>query len=548
MTETTDYKPKKLTLGGSKLSFNKPTSSSGINKGVVSSRFNTIVEVKTSKISVSNSPVGKINNLTNRDSDITSEDFNKRLGVLRKAAEDARAREPELKFNSLSKIAEINQAKLEESDKLEISKVEKIPEEVNNEGNSDTPNIENKANTAVAEVADLSYESEETIAKKKLSDTKVVPTKPKPDESRKLKKTDIFHMLDTDATDVPTKIRSLASIKRAREKERRKATPQRQDKIYREVIIPETITVVELSNRMTERGADVLRELMKLGIMATSSQLVDADTAEIIVEVFGHTAKRVQESDIENILINEDDNSENLSGRAPIVTVMGHVDHGKTSLLDALKSTDVVSTEAGGITQYIGAYKILLQDGRAITFIDTPGHEAFTEMRTRGAQVTDIVVLVVAADDGIKKQTIEAISHAKAAGVPIIVAINKIDKPDIDINRVKNELLNHELVSEDLGGDTIIVPVSALKRINLDKLEEAILLVAEMRDLKANATASASGTVIEARMDKGKGVIATILVRRGTLKVGDLIVAGSSYGRTRRMINDKGISITTAGP
>ncbi|RYE05758.1 MAG: translation initiation factor IF-2 [Rickettsiaceae bacterium] len=548
MTETTDHKPKKLTLGGSKLSFNRPTSSISVNKSVVSSKSNTIVEVKKSKVYLSNSSSDRIDNLANRNSDTASEDFNKRLGVLKKAAQDAREREPELKFNSLSKIAEINQVK---KDALENNTLisESVSEIFNDENVVENLEIKNKTEIAKnISPANLNYENEEALTQKKLNDSKVVPPKPKPEESKKLKKTDIFHMLDTDATEVPTKIRSLASIKRAREKEKRKAVSQKQDKVYREVIIPETITVAELSNRMTERGADVVKELLSLGVIATSSQLIDADTAEIIVTAFGHTAKRVQESDVENILINEEDSSESLTDRAPIVTVMGHVDHGKTSLLDALKSTDIASTEAGGITQHIGAYKVLLQSGKAITFIDTPGHEAFTEMRNRGAQVTDIVVLVVAADDGIKKQTIEAINHAKAADVPIIVAINKVDKPDVDINRVKNELLSHGLVPEDLGGDTIVVPVSALKRMNLTKLEEAILLVAEMKSLRANFKASASGTVIEARMDKGKGIIVTILVRRGTLKIGDLVVAGCSYGRVRRMINDKGINVHNASP
>jgi translation initiation factor IF-2 len=287
---------------------------------------------------------------------------------------------------------------------------------------------------------------------------------------------------------------------------------------------------------------------MKLGVMATANQSIDADTAELVVTTFGHSAKRVQESDVENILNNEEDKPEDLKTRAPIVTVMGHVDHGKTSLLDALKSTDIAAGEAGGITQHIGAYSVTMSDNRMITFIDTPGHEAFTEMRTRGAKVTDIVVLVVAADDGIKAQTIEAISHAKAAGVPIIVAINKIDKPDANIEKVKNELLQYELVPEDLGGDIVVVPVSAKARTNLDKLEEAILLVAEIEDLKANPNSIASGVVIESRIDKGEGVVVSILVQRGTLKNGDLIVAGRSYGRVKKMNNDKGKSVAEAGP
>ena len=355
-------------------------------------------------------------------------------------------------------------------------------------------------------------------------------------------------MLDADGSDAGVKTRSLASIKRAREKEKRKAEAISPEKLYREVIIPEVITVGDLANKMSERGADVIRELMKLGIIATANQTIDADTAELVVTTLGHTPKRVQQSDIENILISEVDKPEDLVSRAPIVTIMGHVDHGKTSLLDALKSTDIAGQETGGITQHIGAYRVTLPDSRSITFIDTPGHEAFSEMRIRGAQVTDIVVIVVAADDGIKAQTIEAINHAKAADVPIIVAINKIDKPDIDLDRVKNELLTQSLVSEEFGGDIMVIPVSALKKTNLDKLEEAILLVAEMQDLKANPTALTSGVIIEARIDKGKGVIATVLVQRGTLKNGDIVVAGTTYGRIKRMNNDKGIDVIQAAP
>lgn len=368
-------------------------------------------------------------------------------------------------------------------------------------------------------------------------------------EHKKLKKADIIHMLAEDSDEVPFKTRSLASIKRARAKERRKEqdnTPK--EKIYREVIISETITVGELANRMAERASDVIRELMKLGIMATTAQTIDSDTAEIIIDHFGHSAKKIQESDVEKILDYEDDKDENLSTRAPIVTVMGHVDHGKTSLLDALKSTDIASGEAGGITQHIGAYSVHLSDDKMITFIDTPGHEAFTQMRTRGAKVTDIVVLVVAADDGIKAQTVEAISHAKAAGVPIIVAINKIDKPEANIDKVKNELLSHELIPEDLGGDVITVPVSAMKRTNLDQLEESILLVAEMQNLKSNYEAPASGIVIESRVDKSKGVVATVIVQRGSLNKADIMVAGTSVGRVRRMTNDKGRSVEVASP
>ena len=280
--------------------------------------------------------------------------------------------------------------------------------------------------------------------------------------------------------------RSLAAVKRARERERLKQMQKSSEKVIREVIIPETISVQELANRMAERSADVIKCLMRAGVMATINQVIDADTAELVVSEFGHTPKRVADSDVEIGLAGGTDSESNLQPRPPVVTVMGHVDHGKTSLLDALRSTDVVSSEAGGITQHIGAYQVRMHNSQAITFIDTPGHEAFTAMRARGASVTDIVVLVVAADDGIMPQTVEAIRHAKAAKVPIIVAINKIDKPGANPQKVRQELLNHELVTEDLGGDVLAVEVSAKKRINLDKLEEAILLQAEILDLKAN--------------------------------------------------------------
>jgi translation initiation factor IF-2 len=318
-------------------------------------------------------------------------------------------------------------------------------------------------------------------------------------------------------------------------------------KISREVALPDLITVSELADRMTEKAGDVVKKLFSMGMVVTSNQAIDADTAEIIIAEFGHKAKRVSHSDVENVL-SEEDSTAPIMARAPVVTIMGHVDHGKTSLLDALRETDVAAGEHGGITQHIGASRIQLKDGRFITFLDTPGHEAFSEMRSRGANVTDIVVLVVAADDGVKEQTVEALNHAKAAGVPIIVAVNKIDKPGGDPKRVKNELLNHEIISEDLGGDVIFVEVSAKNKINLDKLEEAILLQAEVLDLKARYEGKASGVVLESRVDPSKGVVATLLVQHGTLDVSDLIVVGSSFGRVRKMSNDNHKNLKSATP
>ncbi|MGD1880522.1 MAG: translation initiation factor IF-2 [Kiloniellaceae bacterium] len=346
--------------------------------------------------------------------------------------------------------------------------------------------------------------------------------------------------------------RSLAAMKRQREKQMRAAAGmqphQPPQKVIREVVIPEFITVQELANRMAARGAEVVKALMKMGVMATITQSIDADTAELVVEEFGHKSKRVSAADVEIGMRGADDTDEALTQRPPVVTIMGHVDHGKTSLLDALRETDVVSGEAGGITQHIGAYQVRLASGDRITFIDTPGHAAFTEMRLRGATVTDIVVLVVAADDGIKEQTVEASNHAKAAGVPIIVAINKMDKPGADPARVQQELLQHELITEDLGGDILAIEVSALKKTNLDKLEEAILLQSELLELKANPHRPAEGVIIEAKLERGRGSVATVLVQRGTLKVGDIFVAGGEWGRVRALVNERDEQVTEAGP
>ncbi|RMF09001.1 MAG: translation initiation factor IF-2 [Alphaproteobacteria bacterium] len=345
-----------------------------------------------------------------------------------------------------------------------------------------------------------------------------------------------------------TRQRSLAALRRKREKRRKREEHQPPEKVVREVVVPETITVQELSNRMATRSSDVIKALMKMGVMATINEALDADTAELVVEEFGHKVKRVSEADVEIGIGGEPDDEKDLRPRPPVVTVMGHVDHGKTSLLDALRETDVVASEAGGITQHIGAYQVTLAGGEKITFLDTPGHEAFTAMRSRGAQVTDIVVLVVAADDSIMPQTVEAINHARAAEVPIIVAINKIDKPGANPDRVRQDLLQHEVIVESLGGDVLDVEVSALKKTNLDKLEEAILLQAELLDLKANPDRPAEGVVIEAELDKGRGPVATVLVQRGTLKVGDVFVAGSEWGRVRALLDERNRQVKSAGP
>jgi translation initiation factor IF-2 len=346
-----------------------------------------------------------------------------------------------------------------------------------------------------------------------------------------------------------SRARSLAALRRAREKEKRhhQETGPAQKQV-RDVVVPEAITVQELANRMAERGADLVKALFKMGMPVTLTQTIDQDTAELLVTEFGHNVKRVSESDIDIDSSTDVDAPESLQPRPPVVTIMGHVDHGKTSLLDAIRGADVVAHEAGGITQHIGAYQVGLPDKSKISFLDTPGHEAFTEMRARGANVTDIVVLVVAADDGLKPQTIEAINHTKAAGVPMIVAINKIDKPDAKPQKVREELLQHEVIVEEMGGEVQNVEVSATKKTNLDKLLEAIELQAEILELKANPDRAAEGTVIEAKLDKGRGPLATVLVQRGTLKVGDVFVAGASSGKVRAMIDDHGRQVQEAGP
>jgi len=342
--------------------------------------------------------------------------------------------------------------------------------------------------------------------------------------------------------------RSLASFRRRTQRMTGHRQQESKEKILREVILPETITIQELANRMSERAVDVIRMLMKQGQMLKITDVVDADTAELIATDLGHTVRRVSESDVEEGLFDTPDAIETLVPRPAVVTIMGHVDHGKTSLLDAIRKANVVSGEAGGITQHIGAYQVTAPSGSKITFIDTPGHAAFTAMRARGAKVTDIVVLVVAADDGVMPQTVEAINHARAARVPLIVAINKIDKPGAKPERVRSELLQYEVQVESMGGETLEVEVSAKEHLNLDKLLEAIALQSELLDLRANPNRDAEGTVVEAKLDRGRGPVATVLVQRGTLKVGDIVVAGAEWGRVRALISDTGANVDAAGP
>jgi translation initiation factor IF-2 len=371
------------------------------------------------------------------------------------------------------------------------------------------------------------------------------PAKPDGDRRRSGKLT-----LSQALSDESGRQRSVAAMRRKQERERRKAMgAQSREKVTRDVQVPETIVVQELANRMAERVADVVKALMQNGIMATQNQVIDADTAELIVEEFGHRIVRVSDADVEDVItqVARDDPGA-LQPRPPVITIMGHVDHGKTSLLDAIRKTNVVAGEAGGITQHIGAYQVTTESGSLLTFLDTPGHAAFTSMRARGAQVTDIVILVVAADDSVMPQTIEAINHAKAAGVPMIVAINKIDKPGADPQRVRTQLLQHEVVVEQMSGDVLDVEVSAISGTGLDKLLESIALQAELMELRANPDRPAVGAVIEAQLDVGRGPVATVLIQAGTLRQGDIFVAGEQWGKVRALINDRGERVREAGP
>lgn len=404
-------------------------------------------------------------------------------------------------------------------------------------------------------IADAQAAEEERANKKLVKPAKVEPKKqPSPGKGRGEERRRKGKLTIAEAEsfeEMEEHRRSLASVKRQRERDKEKQRELRSEggRVIRDVVIPETITVQELANRMAERGGEVVKKLMEMGVMATITQSIDADTAELVVQEFGHRLKRVSDADVEESLsLNIEDDEAKMVTRAPVVTVMGHVDHGKTSLLDALRETDVADHEAGGITQHIGAYQVHTSDGNLITFIDTPGHAAFTEMRARGAKVTDIVVLCVAADDGIMPQTIEAIHHAKAAEVPIIVAINKMDKQGADDNRIKTDLLSHDIQVEDMGGDVLAIPVSALKKTNLDKLLEAINLQAELLELKANPDRPAEGVVVEAKMEQGRGSVATVLIKHGTLNVGDIFVAGAEWGRVRAMNDALGKSKDSAGP
>ncbi len=464
-----------------------------------------------------------------------------------RALADSRVREAEERKRALddaSRRAEIEERELREREAAEARKAE---EEARRKAEAEAKRRGEETARRLEPRVGMEAESDEDAARgrsKLKREVKPQPARTKVDVERRRGKLTISNALQ----DGDEKGRSLAAFRRRTERQKKQAQGFQMptEKRVREVTIPEVITIQELANRMAERAVDLIKLLMKQGEMHTINDIIDADTAQLIAEELGHTVKRVSESDVEEGLMGEADSDESLVARPPVVTIMGHVDHGKTSLLDALRKTNVVAGEAGGITQHIGAYQVETSGG-LITFIDTPGHEAFTSMRARGAKVTDIVVLVVAADDGVMPQTVEAINHAKAAEVPIIVAINKIDKQQANPTRVRTDLLSHDVVVESMGGETLEVEVSATKGTNLDRLLDVILLQTEVQSLRANPHRSASGIVVEAQLDRGRGPVATVLVQNGTLRLGDIFVAGSAWGRVRALVNDKGEHIDSAG-
>jgi translation initiation factor IF-2 len=491
---------------------------------------------------------------------LTEDERATRLRAVHSAAEDAEKRM--LEDAEQQRLEEEAKKKREEEDarRAEEEARQKAEEEARQQAATESPAeaeaVIERARTAPARKAEAAPANEAEKGRGRRVGTKAdakrtQTLRARQEPRRRSSKLTISQALETEDGTLE-RARSIASLKRAREREKQRARQLAGEldsaNIVREVVIPETITVADLANRMAVRGTDVIKSLMKSGVMANINQVIDADTAELVVAEFGHRVRRVSESDVEIGLDGTLDEEGTLVSRAPIVTIMGHVDHGKTSLLGALRKTDVAAGEAGGITQHIGAYQVRLSSGAEITFLDTPGHEAFTSMRARGASVTDLVVLVIAAEDSVQPQTAEAISHAKAAEVPIIVAINKIDRPDADPNRIRNELLSHEIVVETLGGDVQDVEISATQGTNLDALEEAIILQAELMELSANPDRPAQGAVVEARLERGRGAVATLLVQRGTMKIGDIFVAGGEMGRVRALINDRGENIKEAGP
>ena len=552
MAEEKEPERKKLSLQG-----NKKLSLSGGQDLIKSNRSNNIpgmrsVQIETRRKRFSRGNLSSSLNIENEknnskqttsQTNLTEREREARMNALRHGLQDIESKTNSDKFLSREEI------------KTNPKSI--IPDQSKNKANSDK--IKRSDNSQI--IPDVLQTSKENIGydkTKKQNELKLSNDEIELDKKKQKLKITVRRdeprrragkITITDAlSGQEARMRSLSAMRRQREKVKTQTESAPQIKQYRDVVIPDSITVGELAIRMSEKTADVVKQLMNLDIMATATQVIDGETAELVATELGHRPKRVSESDIEIGLSGEDDQEHNLEIRPPVVTIMGHVDHGKTSLLDKIKESNVAASEAGGITQHIGAYQIQTKSKAFITFIDTPGHAAFTEMRARGANITDIVVLVVAADDGVKEQTIEAINHAKSANTPIIVAINKCDKPEADPLRVKTELLNYEIISEDMGGEIQVVQVSATTGEGLVELEEAINLQSEILELKSNPKRSAEGTVIEAKVEKGRGSVATLLITRGTLKMGDILVVGAETGRVRALLDYKGNKIKEAPP
>ncbi|MEO0829388.1 MAG: translation initiation factor IF-2 [Pseudomonadota bacterium] len=552
---------KTLGLGGSRPSNVKQSFSHGRTKNVV-------VETKRKRVVVPKpgaakpaasgaAPVG--GDPSKRPAGISDVELERRMKALKMAkareAEEAAKREAEEKARAAerdARRAEIEAKEAEDKAREERAKA-KAEEEERKKAEAARAKAAAAAPPPAAAVPGETEISRPTAAPRKTErpqENRENKTKAKPGRGGDGRRSGKLTVNDAMAGRDGGRQRSMAAMKRKQDRARAKAmgVSAEHEKVFREVALPEAITVSELANRMTERVADVVKALMTNGIMATQNQTIDADTAELIIEEFGHTVTRVSDADVEDVIQAVEDKPEDLQGRPPIITIMGHVDHGKTSLLDAIRNAKVVAGEAGGITQHIGAYQVKTDSGAVLSFLDTPGHAAFTSMRSRGAQVTDIVVLVVAADDAVMPQTIEAINHAKAAEVPMIVAINKIDKPEANADKVRTDLLQHEVIVEKMSGDVQDVEVSAISGQGLDDLLEAIALQAEILELKANPDRAAEGAVIEAQLDVGRGPVATVLVQNGTLRQGDIFVVGEQYGKVRALINDKGERVKEAGP
>ncbi len=559
-----------LSLSSKKLELKKVVNSGQIRQSFPHGKSKAVsFEVKKKRFldkeSLAKEKQNKIKSDLSEQTGLSSEEIEARKALLKQSdlgsgklsneMSESQKRLAEIEKERLSQAAQSRQKPLK-SDKVDSEKRERK----DSKKSVDKKAVENKSDVSSRAVAS----SIEDVPSPKETDKRVkseykdkVVAAGDSDSSRKTlsmakrekHKKQHFSIEDALNDDNEEKQKSLASVRRAREKKKAKQTVEQQSvAIVRDVVIPETISVQELSNRMAVRAGEVIKKLMMLGVAASGSQDIDADTAELVATEFGHKVTRISDSDIENDILPVECAKENQIMRPPVVTVMGHVDHGKTSLLDSIRKSDVVSSESGGITQHIGSYQVETKSGCKISFIDTPGHEAFSEMRARGADITDIVVLVVAADDGVKTQTIEAINHAKAANVPIIVVINKIDKPEANPMKIKNELLSHELVVEDLGGEIQVVEVSATQGLNIDKLEEAILLQAEMLELTADNISTAVGSVIESKVEKGKGTVTTVLIQRGILNVGDVFASGEHWGKVKVITDSRGCKLSTAEP